>query len=144
MVAYSFRPQFIAPIQFGLGVRPTIEDRARAQIGEWKRQTIRAKGRRRHARLGDELQLYTGMRTRSCRLIGRAICRSTADITIWVDDDDRKFVVRVDGKLLGPRQLAAFARSDGFATVSQMALFWLKEHGVGKFEGIVIRWEPRS
>jgi hypothetical protein len=46
VVAYSFRQQFRPPILAGT-----------------KRQTIRA-DRKRHARPGEQLQLYTGMRTR--------------------------------------------------------------------------------
>lgn len=56
MVAYSFKRRFAEPILAGA-----------------KRQTIRA-DRRRHARPGEELQLYTGMRTKSCRLIARRTC----------------------------------------------------------------------
>ena len=53
MVAYSLKPRFIPPILSGA-----------------KRQTIRAISRRRHAIPGETLQLYTGMRTKQCRLIG--------------------------------------------------------------------------
>lgn len=64
MVAYSFRAHFEAPIRAGT-----------------KAQTIRA-DRARHARAGEELQLYTGMRTQHCRLIGRAICMAVSPICI--------------------------------------------------------------
>jgi hypothetical protein len=46
MVAYSFAPQFIDTIRSGT-----------------KCQTIRPIGKRRHARTGEPVQLYTGMRT---------------------------------------------------------------------------------
>lgn len=45
MVAYSFRPQFIAPIQSGA-----------------KRQTVRGL-RKRHAHVGELVQLYTARRS---------------------------------------------------------------------------------
>lgn len=51
MVAYSFHPRFVDAI-----------------LGGTKRQTIRMH-RRRHARPGEEMQLYAGMRTRHCRLV---------------------------------------------------------------------------
>ncbi len=51
MVAYSFDRRFVPAIVSGA-----------------KRQTIRAH-RARHARPGETLQLYTGMRTRQCRKI---------------------------------------------------------------------------
>jgi hypothetical protein len=57
MVAYSFQPMFELPIVLGT-----------------KRQTIRAAGKRRHARAGDTLQLYLGMRTPRCRLLATASC----------------------------------------------------------------------
>ena len=77
MVAYSFRPRFIEPI-----------------LGGRKRQTIRAIGRRRHARPGDPLQLYAGMRTRNCRLIGRAICIDVVEVGLrFAEDEDFEGVI---------------------------------------------------
>ena len=49
MVAYSFNSRFEVAIREG-----------------WKTQTIRA-GRKRHARPGEMLQLFCGMRTAHCR-----------------------------------------------------------------------------
>lgn len=80
MVAYSFKAQFVEPIRAGLGL-PT-EPQIRP-----KRQTIRA-DRKRHARPGEELQLYRGMRTRQCFLIGRAACTEVTKIRI-IDAGDR-------------------------------------------------------
>lgn len=143
MVAYSFRPQFVAPILVGLGHAPHAigaEFWSPRQSYYPKRQTIRAVGRRRHARPGDELQLYTGMRTKSCRLIGRARCVAVVRATIWVAD----WCVMIEGRgVLGPRQLGTFAREDGFADAAEMAAFWRKEHGpVEKWNGVLITWEP--
>jgi hypothetical protein len=55
-VAYSFQRRFVAPILAGT-----------------KRQTIRAE-RKRHARPGEVVSLYHGMRTRQCFLIAQAPC----------------------------------------------------------------------
>lgn len=55
MVAYSFKRQFGPPILAGT-----------------KGGTIR-NDRKRHARPGEELQLYHGMRTKSCTLIANHI-----------------------------------------------------------------------
>lgn len=102
MVAYSFRPQFVGPITVGLGLSfvnsfgvtpPTIRP---------KQQTIRAHGKRRHARPGDELQLYTGMRTKACRLIGRARCSEVQRIILWFTAGS--VAAMVGGKLLTPPQ----------------------------------------
>jgi len=67
MVAYSFRARFREPILVGA-----------------KRQTIRA-DRKRHARPGEQLQLYTGMRTRECAIIARALCSQVMPVRIDVD-----------------------------------------------------------
>lgn len=50
MPAYNFRKQFAPLVESGQ-----------------KRQTIRTIGKRRHARAGEPLQLYTGQRTKACR-----------------------------------------------------------------------------
>lgn len=120
MVAYSFKQQFIAPILAGT-----------------KRQTIRAprKGRSRHARPGDELQLYTAMRTKYCTLIGRAVCAEVVPVQL----DFEHAVLTIGGERDGRRDF--FARSDGFQDWSEMRDFWAKEHrGVTVFDGVLIRW----
>lgn len=122
MVAYSFQPRFVEPILAGT-----------------KRQTIRA-DRRRHARAGEPLQLYTGMRTKQCRLIGRTVCERAAAIAI----DLRARTVAVDGVLVVVTtgdDPDGFARSDGFADWPDFATFFRLAHpGADVFEGVVIRW----
>lgn len=145
MVAYSFRPQFAEPI---------------ATLA--KRQTVRAIGKRRHARPGEPVQLYTGMRTRQCRklLDIDPICIDVRPITIivgllwseslksWAAFIDE---IVIDGVELTSEQIEAFAVSDGFGVdgcpesvaARRMADFWWVSHGLGLFTGVVIRWEPR-
>lgn len=154
MVAYSFKRRFVVPIARGLGVDYPIEFIEQIEDRP-KRQTIRAgvvrrdgsawskpKGGRRHARPDEELQLYFGMRTKSCRLIGRARCTEVLPIIMWFDPTDLSAMIA--GKILGPRQVTAFARADGFVDVLDMAAFWRKEHGrtLKKWEGVLIRWVP--
>jgi len=121
-----------------------------------KRQTIRAgifrrngdawskaKRGRRHARPGEELQLYFGMRTKSVKLIGNARCIETKPVLL-------EFVAgiciaTVDGELYGPRKMRAFAQADGFESPAGMAAFWRKENGTrdgDRWSGVLIRWEP--
>jgi hypothetical protein len=132
MVAYSFRSRFVEPIQ------------ARA-----KRQTIRAP-RRRHARPGEALQLYTGMRTKQCRLIGLARCASVWPIRLSIKPALHRHdfgEVEYGGRVLNMIQdLDAFARTDGFDDWWHMRLFWLTEHGphLDAWEGVMIRWEEFS
>lgn len=142
MVAYSFKRRFVGPIKAGLDPA-SLDGRAvyvNSHLYNPKRQTIRA-DRARHARPGEELQLYCGMRTKGCFLIGRARCIAVRPITIW--PTKRSLAVMLHGKLLGPRQIATFVRKDGFDDWRDMCGFWLAEHpDVVKFEGILIEWEP--
>jgi hypothetical protein len=135
MVAYSFKQRFIAPILAGLGDPIQV-------TREWpKRQTIRAYRRNGHVGLRGEMQLYYGMRTRQCRLIGRAICIGRSDITI----DFLKQTICVESEIAEPeyvKDLDAFAREDGFADWPDMLGFWGEEHGFLTFKGLLIHWEP--
>lgn len=141
MVAYSFRKQFVTPIRLGLGDPKALELFPTPEMGfKPKRQTIRP-DRKRHARPGEELQLYAGMRTKHCFLIGKARCVAVEPIRIrlehpqWIDLNERKAESR--------EELDKFARLDGFADWPEMAIFWFKEHpGISIFTGIIIRWEP--
>ena len=138
MVAYSFKRQFVNPIKAGLGLH--IGD---PFVPPPKRQTIRARGKRAHAKVGDELQLYTGMRTTSCVLIGRARCVEACSIALWFTEGS--VAAQIKGKVLGPRQMKAFAQADGFKDAIEMAAFWSHENGTrngDKWEGVLIRWEP--
>lgn len=138
MVAYSFKRRFVDPIRVGLSSVSLSFDCAP------KRQTIRAIGKRRHARPGETLQLYTGMRTRQCAKIGEAHCTAVSDIRIWIETGQ----VRIAGKsdIINPASLNLFARADGFVDWSDMQAFWRSEHGdltrLGPFVGVLIRWEP--
>ncbi len=100
MVAYSFKARFAAPILAGT-----------------KPGTIRA-DRKRHARQGEEMQLYTGMRTRSCKLIMRAPCSKVWPIQILLER--RPEIIDGPEKV---QDLNAFAVSDGFTDFDEMARF---------------------
>lgn len=120
MVAYSFKPRFVLPILQGI-----------------KTQTIRAVGLRRHASEGDALQLYTGMRTRHCKLITRAWCVARTDVRLdWTGEVPS--VTAYGGQI---RALDDFARQDGFTSIEDMRDFWAKEHPDDEvFEGVLIKW----
>ena len=121
MVAYSFKDRFADPI-----------------LADEKRQTIR-KHRKRHARAGEVIKLYTGMRTRDCRLLARAICQSVERIKIDVDGGSVHFCRQVE--TITGAELDAFARRDGFADWRDMQAFWRAEHpSVSVFDGVLITW----
>ncbi|MGO4286877.1 ASCH domain-containing protein [Bosea sp. TAB14] len=135
-----------------------------------KRQTIRAP-RRRHARVGEQLQLYTGMRTKACRLIrDDVICVGLGEVRFDLRplaDLPEPGSARELARLLSERRVSlevngipietdtdqdAFAAADGFedwrlgntllSPFEAMVNFWTVSHGAGLFTGVLIRWEP--
>lgn len=122
MVAYSFQKQFAEPILAGT-----------------KGGTIRA-DRKRHARPGEDLQLYTGMRTKHCRLIARRRCLAVEPIELRLRPDAIFFPFSV---IVSARRLDAFARFDGFADWDALRAFWRETHeALDVFAGQNIRWLP--
>jgi hypothetical protein len=142
MVAYSFK-RFFSP-QISVGI---------------KRQTVRA-DRRRHARPGEQLQLYEGMRTRHCRKIINPdpLCSNVSPIVIETSDANDRFItsIEVGGIRFNSDDMEEFARADGFApehinavaldldgksALENMGAFWKANHAAGCFVGVVIYWQ---
>lgn len=124
MVAYSFKKQFVVPI-----------------LSRTKGGTIRA-DRKRHARPGEVIQIYTGMRTKQCRMITELECRSAEPICLRFDKPEVFAAGRV---LRSSRALDAFAVFDGFESFEQMRAFWSETPSVmnlGAFSGWHICWLP--
>lgn len=128
MVAYNFSARFA----------PAVEDGT-------KRQTIRAprKARRQrhgvdtwvggHAAVGEPLQLYTGLRTKTCRLLRTATCHDVCEVLI--DDSGHFWSFR-------PQELhdvSYVAKADGFASGHEM-LTWFRDLYGLPFRGVMIRW----
>ncbi len=121
MVAFSFQKRFVAPILSGQ-----------------KAQTIR-RTLRRGTRPGCELQIYTGMRTKYCRLIGRATAVSVVPIWMHFDCDVVFFPGVPDSST--PETPDQFARDDGFKDWLELKKFWAKQHpDVVTFDGWLIAW----
>ena len=128
MVAYSFNTAFVDRIYSG-----------------GKRQTVRRKGAKRHARPGEPVQIYRGLRTRHARkIIPDPTCIGVDDITILVDGDAENHIayLEINGHRLDAKEAHDFAWADGFLDLRQFGRFWWMTHGAGLFEGVVIRWEP--
>jgi hypothetical protein len=120
MVAYSFKQRFVPKILSGA-----------------KCHTIRS-DRKRHARDGEALQLYTGMRTKHCHLIGVAICARVVPVQINLNTGRIQIGVEA---FTEPADLDAFARSDGFNNWIEMQFFWIDNHpNVAIFSGVLIGW----
>lgn len=145
MVAYSFKRRFVDPIRIGLRLDPND---APPDFVRPKHQTIRAIGKRRHARPSETLQLYTGMRTRQCEKIGDARCVNVVGVRIHVNGGRVTIApgTRDENAFDKTPQLDAFAQRDGFSDWLEMQEFWREEHGdtvrLGPFVGLLILWEP--
>lgn len=121
MVAYSFKPRFEGLIR-----------------GGQKRQTIRA-DRARHARPGEAVQLYVGMRTKACRkIMPDPTCTWTAPIRLWIPNgfEPAEIVEAGRKKCVTPD----FAIADGFGGVEDFTRFWFGSHGPGLFQGMIVAW----
>lgn len=123
-----------------------------------KTHTIRA-WRKHSDWVGDRMHLYTGLRRKGAKLLGRPKCVKVEEIHIWRVGDAwplsrntrkqrrRKPQVRRVGKArirLGDHDLTrseceSFARRDGFTSFADMMQFWT---GRLPFYGAVYHWEP--
>ena len=134
MTAYSFKAQFVQPILDGT-----------------KTGTIRGIGKKRHARPGEKVQLYIGMRTKHCQRIAEFDCVRTNEIELdltrvcvpWLPTGGLvSNGVPIDGKSARDE----FARADGFKDFEALIDFWLLNHGAIHFRGVHIIWrhEPQA
>jgi hypothetical protein len=132
MAAYNFKERFV----------PMILDGS-------KTQTIRAnrKGRQGHAKRGDRVYLYYGMRTKWCRKLGEGICEFAQPIRITEDEIYSGQHPLHLFKGLKDR----FAWLDGFrpegttlenpiGAFELMLKFWRQTHSL-PFEGTIIYWK---
>lgn len=146
MPAYSFQERFIPFLLDGSKDHTVRKERA---------------GRSRHARPGETLQLYYGMRTKWCRKIGEATCWTVLPIRITETD------ILVGGYYhtengpgaqqdllffpLPPEERGTFAWKDGFrpecstathpvGSFELMLRFWKHTHQL-PFQGVVIYWK---
>lgn len=136
MVAYSFKSSFAADIEARL-----------------KRQTIRLP-RRRHARPGEDIQLFVDMRTRKCRkIIPDPKCIGVDQLVLDLREG-RLSHLEVNGVAidLASEDADAFASADGFSRppadlrpIEFFARWWVITHRAALFEDLVlIRWRDHA
>lgn len=128
MVAYNFQKQFAGDVESGK-----------------KTQTIRKAGKRNPPKVGDELQLYTGMRTKYCRLMCVGVCTSVEVIEIrshfkhvmigTPSGDSYQFNRLTDSTI------KKLAKDDGFESVDAFFEFFKTSRG-DYFSGHLVKWEP--
>jgi hypothetical protein len=145
MVAYSFQKMFA----------PQVE-------GLTKLHTVRAH-RKRHARPGEAVQLYAGMRTKYCRKLVTPdpICTHLDDIRLEIAPEMRIEGIEINGRELSDAEIEAFAIADGFSparlttpesgwqwkrdTTARALMGWFWEGApLGPWQGVIIHWKPEA
>lgn len=129
MGAYNFKLQFASAVERGT-----------------KHQTIRAERKdNRIPKCGEQLHLYTGMRSKACRLLAIVTCTSVRRIQITQDPERGCQVLLAPERypnepaLLSPFQTRALAHCDGFAGEEDFFQFFADNHGPA-FRGYLIEW----
>lgn len=128
MVAYNFHKRFEEQIKSGA-----------------KRQTIRNRGKRRHARPGEKLQLYFGQRTQYCRkIIDDPDCSAVLGIAITLNESGFTSI-RIQGRELPREHWEQFARADGFDSLADMHNYWLRCRGTEPMnDGVLVQWDASN
>ena len=123
MAAYSFQKQFV----------PLIESGA-------KRSTIRQRRKNGYLpRQGDVLKLYTGMRTKACRLVAEVAVTEVKPIVIYSRHGCADVIL--DAKQLSDWEVMELAHADGFKSIQAFADFFEDKYG-HELQAYMIKWEP--
>jgi hypothetical protein len=104
-----------------------------------KLQTIRPHRKDgRLPRIGEAIKLYTGLRTKSTRLLGTGVVSECFGVQI----DPARGVVKINGIGLAQDVADALARQDGFHNSFQMADWFVAQYGKQAlpFNGYCTRW----
>jgi hypothetical protein len=116
MVAINFMPQFESLILDGSKVH-TLRDNPRAQVG-------------------DTLQLYTGQRTKKCRLIKTVKCTAVVPVRFGAP-----MLWSIGGRDLDGYEIERFAKGDGFPCNDDMD-HWFQTNKPMPWFGWLIAWAP--
>lgn len=121
MTAYNFSPQFVPLIESG------------------RKMTTFRVPRKHPPREGGELQLYTGMRTKQCRLIMRAQCMGIVHVHL------RPYISLSSGRtMLTMEEQETIAREDGFGSVREFHAWFADRYGQERMELEVVAWSPSA
>jgi len=119
MAALNFKKQFV-PLVLSL----------------LKPHTIRQE-RKHPIKVGDTLQLYYGLRTKSCVLLGTAPCVRIQHIDIYSGNK-----VLLDETWLTGNEIEQLAQRDGFAKVSDFFSFFEQTYALPTSNMRLIWWDP--
>lgn len=121
MAAYNFQKQFV----------PLIES------GD-KCSTIRQRRKNGYLpREGDVLRLYTGMRTKACRLIREAAVTGVTPIVVYSRHGCADVIL--NGTQLSDSAVALMAQADGFKSIQAFADFFEGKYG-HELRAYLITW----
>lgn len=123
MAAYNFQKQFVPLIESGAKLS-TI--RRRRKNGYLPRQ-------------GDVLRLYSGMRTKQCRLIREAAVTAVTPIVINARLGCADVIL--NGTRLSDGAVDLMAKGDGFKGVRDFAEFFEEKYGP-ELQAYLITWAP--
>lgn len=102
-----------------------------------KKSTIR---RKRRAKPGDILYLYTGLRTKACRKLGEGICTSVAKVTIY--EDSFIYASVLGNCILIEAAKKSIAEAEGFKDWDEMRDWFKEQYGL-PFTGYMHFWRPK-
>lgn len=122
MPAYNFKAKFADDVETGK-----------------KLHTIRPK-RKRPTKPGERLKLYTGMRTKSCRLLFDTSCKSVEPVEIHATH------IKIGGRILSMKERVKLAKNDGFDSLAEFYDFFIETYGLAKEKPLtnleLITWHP--
>lgn len=113
-----------------------------------KRCTIRRAGKRLPPKIGDQLSLYTGMRTSNCRLLRKEKCTEVTPVMLHIKNGNPEMCL---GVILGTEkcwievvaaEVKRLASEDGFASIDDFFSYFLGDDD--EFYGFLIEWEPTT
>jgi hypothetical protein len=117
MVAIGFKKQFAGEVE-----------------ARRKKQSIRAKNR---FRVGQRLQLYTGMRTNQCRKLSADDPVITIVESVVIDED----FISVGGRRFDHVERQLMAVADGFPDWAAFEAFFKNSEQGLPFHGYLVRWD---
>jgi hypothetical protein len=117
MPAFNFQKQFAEAVELGI-----------------KKQTIRMR-RMNRPRIGQMAFLYTGMRTKKCRLLKASMIKKVSSVLMYALSE---YVVVGNEQIEGDK-LEQFAKADGFESWAAMYNWFHHTHGM-PFFGDLISW----
>lgn len=118
MPAYNFQGKFASKI-----------------LDRSKFHTIRHK-RKRPTRAGDRLMLFTGMRTKSCKLVARTRCVKVEPINIYPGQR-----VLLNEVWLNHIEIVALANADGFENIAKFFEFFEEHYALPTSDFEIVHWD---